>query len=261
MIGPVWGNIHGMRQSPEAWAAQLNFASIEQRHGLPAGILTNLVRQESAGNSQAVSHAGARGLCQFMPATAREMGVDVNDPRSSANGAARYLERLMDQFGGDPIKALAAYNWGPGNMRAAIRRHGDDWRNHLPAETADYIRKVGRGIGDSYVARHDRGETTPEQDNAETTRRQQALIDAGVPASVANALANVEGADGILGQMFFALIAQFFTQVMEKSGVNPNATDPLLTSQGNGTQVADATTLPSPTTPAPGAAAAQTRSA
>jgi len=62
------------KQSPEAWAQQLDFAGLERKHGLPSGILTNLVRQESQGDCMAGSRKGAYGLCQFMPETARAAG-------------------------------------------------------------------------------------------------------------------------------------------------------------------------------------------
>lgn len=196
------------RQSPEAWASQLNFAGIERQHGLPAGILTRLVRQESGGNCDAVSPAGARGLCQFMPGTARQMGVDASDPVSSVNGAARYLEDLMDMFGGDVDKAVAAYNWGPGNMRRAVRQHGDNWRSALPAETRHYLQVVGGGAR-SYAQRRQAGETIPaEEEEAEITRRNNRLAEAGLPPM---------DLKDLLGSLFFAAIASFIQSKVEET--------------------------------------------
>ena len=83
-------------------------------------LLAGLLEQESGWDPGAVSSAGAQGLGQFMPATAREFGVDVTDPRSSIDGAARYLSYLIDYFGGDQRLAVYAYNGGMGN----IERYG-----------------------------------------------------------------------------------------------------------------------------------------
>ncbi|HRM22927.1 MAG TPA: lytic transglycosylase domain-containing protein, partial [Neisseria sp.] len=68
--------------------------------------------QESRGNPGAVSPVGARGLFQFMPDTAKRFGVNVNDARSSAEGAAKYLQILLKRYSGDLNKALTAYHSG-----------------------------------------------------------------------------------------------------------------------------------------------------
>lgn len=80
-------------------------------------VLAGLLEQESGWNPNAVSRSGAQGLGQFMPATAREFGVNVSDPKSSIDGAARYLSYLIDYFGGDQTLALYAYNGGMGNVQ------------------------------------------------------------------------------------------------------------------------------------------------
>ena len=107
-----------------------------QRHGVDPQIFTNLVRQESGFDPTAGSPAGARGLCQLMPGTARALGVtDVTDPAQSLEGGAKYLRQQLDRFGGDYEKALAAYNAGPG----AVQRHGG-----VPpyAETQHYVSTI-----------------------------------------------------------------------------------------------------------------------
>lgn len=107
-----------------------------QRHGIDPQIFTNLVRQESGFDPTAGSPAGARGLCQLMPGTARALGVtDVTDPAQSLEGGAKYLRQQLDRFGGDYTKALAAYNAGPG----AVQRHGG-----VPpyAETQHYVSTI-----------------------------------------------------------------------------------------------------------------------
>lgn len=109
---------------------------------------------ESAINPNAVSRAGAVGLWQFMPATAKGLGMEVNslvderrDPRISSRNAARYLKQLHDIYD-DWSLAIAAYNCGPGNVNKALRRAGADgevkkdfWEiyPYLPAETRGYV--------------------------------------------------------------------------------------------------------------------------
>jgi peptidoglycan DL-endopeptidase CwlO len=110
------------------------FTQAAGRYGIPAALLAGVAKTESGFDSSAVSPAGAQGLMQFMPATARGLGVDPTDPASSIDGAARYLSDLTKQFGSTDL-ALAAYNAGPG----AVRRHGG-----IPPypETQNYVRKV-----------------------------------------------------------------------------------------------------------------------
>ncbi len=83
----------------------------------------------------AVSPAGAQGLMQLMPKTAAEMGVtDPFDPRQNILGGCRYLSRLLDRYQGNLRLALAAYNWGMGNLE---KNPGA-----LPRETRNYISQV-----------------------------------------------------------------------------------------------------------------------
>jgi len=105
-----------------------------RRHRIPEDLFLRLVQQESAWNPRAVSHAGARGLAQLMPDTARLLGVDPDDPRQNLEGGARYLRMMHDRFG-DWRLALAAYNAGPG----AVEQH----RGIPPfRETQDYVRII-----------------------------------------------------------------------------------------------------------------------
>ena len=89
---------------------------LARRFDLSPALLEALVWQESRWRAGAVSHAGARGLAQLMPGTARYLGVDPDDPMQNLEGGARYLREQLDRFDGDLEKALAAYNAGPGRV-------------------------------------------------------------------------------------------------------------------------------------------------
>ena len=110
------------------------FSRAASRYGVDASLLAAMANQESGFDSQAVSPAGAQGLMQFMPATAKGLGVNPLDPNSAIDGAARYLSSLTKQFGSTDL-ALAAYNAGPGT----VSRYGG-----IPpyTETQNYVRSV-----------------------------------------------------------------------------------------------------------------------
>ena len=115
---------------PHIYAAEAKFS-------LPTGLLDALVWTESRYNPLAVSPAGAAGLGQLMPATAKELGVSNRfDPMANIFGAARYLRQMLDKFGVVHL-ALAAYNAGPG----AVERAGGIPQN---GETPRYVRDVLR---------------------------------------------------------------------------------------------------------------------
>ncbi|MDR1109863.1 MAG: lytic transglycosylase domain-containing protein [Deltaproteobacteria bacterium] len=107
--------------------------------GLDPSLIKAVIKTESNFNDKAVSPAGAKGLMQLMPGTAREMGVkDPFNPLDNIWGGARYLKKMLDSYGGNLNKALAAYNWGPGNFN----RHGGG--GNMPRETRRYIEVVNR---------------------------------------------------------------------------------------------------------------------
>lgn len=110
------------------------FERASRRYDLPSGLLRAVASVESSFRADAVSPAGARGLMQLMPATARGLGVDPMDPAQAVDGAARMLSGLVDQFGSVKL-ALAAYNAGAG----AVKKYGG-----VPpyAETQTYVRRV-----------------------------------------------------------------------------------------------------------------------
>ena len=102
---------------PARW--QGHVAELAARYDLSPALIEALVWQESRWHPGATSPKGAHGLAQLMPATARAMGVDPRDPAANLDGGARYLRIQLDTFGGDVEQALAAYNAGPGRVRAA----------------------------------------------------------------------------------------------------------------------------------------------
>ncbi|WP_154949198.1 transglycosylase SLT domain-containing protein [Klebsiella grimontii] len=119
------------------WMAPM-MGKLEALYNLPAGLLRSVALTESGGNQFAVSGAGAQGMFQFMPGTARDMGLrgnDVFNPMKAAEAAARYLSILLQKNGGDLSKALASYNWGIGN----VQKYG---MALMPQETRQYIPKV-----------------------------------------------------------------------------------------------------------------------
>lgn len=89
---------------------------LARRFDLSPSLLEAVVWQESRWRADAVSPAGARGLAQLMPGTARDLGVNPDDPFANLEGGARYLREQLDRFDGNLEKALAAYNAGPGRV-------------------------------------------------------------------------------------------------------------------------------------------------
>jgi soluble lytic murein transglycosylase-like protein len=119
-------------------------AQAEDKYSIPPQLLARLLYQESRYRPEIIdgsvrSSAGAIGIAQFMPATAAEMGVDPLNADSSIDGAARYLRRLYDGTG-TWAGALAAYNWGIGN----VRRRG---LGAAPAETREYVSAILGDVG------------------------------------------------------------------------------------------------------------------
>jgi soluble lytic murein transglycosylase-like protein len=107
-----------------------------QKHGVDSDLVLALANAESGYRPDAVSSAGAVGVMQLMPDTARALGVsDSFDARQNIDGGVRYLKEMLRVFGGDTAKALAAYNAGP----EAVRKYGG-----VPpyGETQAYVRNI-----------------------------------------------------------------------------------------------------------------------
>jgi hypothetical protein len=114
-----------------------------KRHQVNPRIVSALIRAESAGNARAVSHKGARGLMQLMPATGERFGVrrdQLSDPARNLEAGITYLKWLIDRFPNDLQKVLAAYNAGEGTV---------DRYNGVPPyrETRDYVRRIYTTLG------------------------------------------------------------------------------------------------------------------
>lgn len=107
-----------------------------QKYNLPERLISSIIKHESSFHANTVSHAGARGLMQLMPGTAKFLGVtDSFDPVQNINGGAKYLRQMLNQFNGNMELAVAAYNAGPGN----VKKYGG-----IPPfnETQNYVKKV-----------------------------------------------------------------------------------------------------------------------
>lgn len=128
---------------PAAAAAQLSPSDLHQmlanagrEHNVDVDLLASVVKAESGGNPRAVSHAGARGLMQLMPATAAQLGVnDSLEAHQNVRGGSAYLDALLTRYRDNMALALAAYNAGP----AAV----DKYRGIPPySETRAYVARV-----------------------------------------------------------------------------------------------------------------------
>jgi len=115
-------------------------AALEKQYGLPPGLLDSVWSAESGRGKHMKSSAGAQGHFQFMPDTAKQYGLkNPHDFNESSDAAARYYRDLIKHYGGDVKKAVAAYNWGMGN----VDRKG---LGAAPGETRGYMNKVLGGI-------------------------------------------------------------------------------------------------------------------
>jgi soluble lytic murein transglycosylase-like protein len=126
-----------------ATSIQQLIAQAAAKAGVPASLALAQAQQESSLNPNAYNpKSGATGLFQLEPATAAQLGVtNPLDPVQSAAGGTSYLAQLYNQFGSWDL-ALAAYDWGPGNLSKAVAMYGSSWLAHAPAETQNYVATI-----------------------------------------------------------------------------------------------------------------------
>lgn len=128
-------NAPTVKQSEENNFNQL-FMDCAEKYDFDPDLLKAVAKAESGFDAKAVSLAGAKGIMQLMPDTARELGVkDILDPAENIAGGTKYLKKMLERYNGDVKLALAAYNAGPGS----VDKFGD-----IPpfAETKNYVNKV-----------------------------------------------------------------------------------------------------------------------
>jgi len=118
-----------------------------KQNKLSATLIDAVIKAESNFDSSAHNASGASGLMQLMPGTSKELGVsNVFDPAQNVEGGSKYLSQMMAAFNNDKELALAAYNWGIGNVKNALRKSGGatfaDISGYAPSETRNYVSKI-----------------------------------------------------------------------------------------------------------------------
>lgn len=109
-------------------------------HNVDPSLISAVIKAESGGNTRATSPKGAIGLMQLMPATARDLGVtNPYSPEENVMAGTKYLKMLLNRYDGNRDLALAAYNWGPGNLEKSHRS--------MPRETVEYVARIRKYLG------------------------------------------------------------------------------------------------------------------
>lgn len=123
------------------------FSAAEYQYALPSRLLARVAAQESNFDPGAYNaQSGASGMMQIVPKWHPGVNVTDLDPRDDILYAAKYLRENHNRFG-SWSKALAAYNWGPGNLQKAITEHADNWLTFAPTETKNYVKNITGDLG------------------------------------------------------------------------------------------------------------------
>jgi Transglycosylase SLT domain len=135
-----------LQAPPPMYLPKSQYVAIAQQDAMNAGIspdyFARQINLESGFNPNAYSPSGAEGIAQFMPATARGLGIDPWDPIQALNAAANMMASYNNKYGGNYAMALAAYNGGSGTVQYAVDSCGSNWMNCLPAQSRNYIRVI-----------------------------------------------------------------------------------------------------------------------
>ncbi|EGW52037.1 hypothetical protein HMPREF1022_01005 [Desulfovibrio sp. 6_1_46AFAA] len=162
-----------------------------EAQGLDPALVMAVMAQESGGRQDAVSKAGARGLMQLMPETAKELGVNPDDAGENVRGGATYLKRMLERYNGNQELALMAYNAGPGSVDAWLKSG-----TALPQETRDYAPAVLRRMGQSSATEKPEGRL--EAGNIDLFNRPVVKNADGTISTVRSMSANFDGKEVLL---------------------------------------------------------------
>jgi len=168
--GVAWANPGASTETVEqALCRLIEGAARTQR--IPHGLLTKLIWQESSFRPHVVSPAGAQGIAQFMPGTARERGLtDPFDPEQAIPKAAEFIAHLAEQFGNLGL-AAAAYNGGPARVASWLAGRGD-----LPSETRNYVLSVTGRTAEEWASDAKERRTAEDRETAGGAQTCQQIV-------------------------------------------------------------------------------------